>query len=65
MKIDIKEYIYGTILRVIGLIGFEKLFTLVIILLPKYKGYSGTLFFIYGSTSGMIAYDIIFIVIYI
>lgn len=65
IKMDTKEYIYGTILGLIGLIGFEKLFTLAITLFPKYKDYEGSVLFAYGSTNGIIVYALIFVLMYI
>ena len=60
-----REYIYGSIIGIMGLSLFEKIYTSAIDLFPKYEGYRESVLFSYGSTTGVVVYGIIFIVVYI
>lgn len=64
-KMDIREYIYGAIIGLILLVGFEKLLILATDIFPRYEGYTESVLFTYGSTSGVIIYGVIFLCILI
>lgn len=64
IKMDTREYLYGSIIGIISLLAFEKIFELCINLIPRYTEYKESVLFTYGSASAVIVYGIIFIIIY-
>lgn len=65
IKMDTKKFICGIIIGIVGLNAFEKMLSILIDLFPKYEHYNDSVFFTYGSTTGLIIYGVIFIVMYI